>query len=70
MEPTTYRPEPRVASRLPMLIGVLIALALLWYLPSYLEQIEYKKMRGQVQAVSEGLPAIAPKLEALSKALG
>jgi serine protease Do len=55
-----------------MLIGVLIAVALLWwlnfYLPSYLERIEYSKMLGQVRAVNEVLPEIGPKLESLSKA--
>jgi serine protease Do len=68
MDPISYRPEPRVASRLPMLLGVLIAIALLWYLPSYLEQVEYSKTLGQVRAVNEVLPEIGPKLESLSKA--
>ena len=51
-----------------MLIGVLIAVAVLWYLPTYFERIEYSKMLGQVRAVNEVLPEIGPKLESLSKA--
>ena len=55
-----------------MLIGVLIAVVLLcglqFYLPNYLERVEYKKMCGQVRAVNEVLPEIGPKLESLSKA--
>ena len=70
----SYPAAPRPASRMPMLIGVLIAVALLWglqfYLPNYLERVEYAKMRGQVRAVNEALPAIGPKLESLSKAFG
>ncbi len=69
-----YSVPPRPASRMPMLLGVLIALVLLcglqFYLPDYLERVEYAKMRGQVRAVNEILPEIGPKLESLSKAFG
>ena len=51
MDPMPYSVAPRPASRMPMLIGVLIALVLLcglqFYLPDYLERVEYAKMAGR-----------------------
>lgn len=51
-----------------MLFGVLVALLVIWLLPTYLEHIEYSRMAGQVRAVNEVLPQVGNKLEALSKA--
>lgn len=61
---------PRPVSRLPMLIGVLIAVAVLLFLPNYLAEIEYKRMAAQVEAINQVLPQVGTKLEALSKAFG
>jgi serine protease Do len=51
-----------------MFLGVLLALVVLWYLPTYFERMEYAKMAGQVRAIDEVLPQVGDKLELLSKA--
>ena len=38
-----------------MLIGVLLALVVLYYFPTYMGNIEYAKMRGDVRAIDESL---------------
>jgi len=52
-----------------VLVGVLLALLALLYLPSYLQQLEYSRMRGEVKAIDEALGTdLGPKLGSLSKA--
>ncbi len=67
--PVAERPrsDVRSSSRLPLLLGIMIGLALLWYLPYYLERVEFAKMQGQIRAINEALPALETKLGPLSK---
>ena len=37
------------------------------YLPKYMEQIEYARMRGQVQAIDAGLPEMKDKIGSIGK---
>jgi serine protease Do len=67
--PPPQRPVSHTGSRLAVLVGVLLALLALLYLPSYMQQLEYSKMRGEVKAIDEALGAdLGPKLGSLSKA--
>ncbi len=64
-------PAPRPpSSRGPLLFGILLALAVmlgLMYLPKYMEQLEYSRTRGQVQAIDEALPDLKDKIGSLGK---
>ena len=63
------RPVSRTVSRLPVLIGVLLALLALLYLPTYMQQLEYSKMRGEVRAIDEALGSdLGPKFGSVGKA--
>jgi serine protease Do len=63
------RPVTRTVSRLPVLIGVLLALLALLYLPTYMQQLEYSKMRGEVRAIDEALGSdLGPKFGSVGKA--
>ncbi len=67
--PPPQRPVSHTGSRLAVLVGVLLALLALLYLPTYMQQLEYSKMRGEVKAIDEALGAdLGPKLGSLSKA--
>jgi serine protease Do len=52
-----------------MLLGVLLALLALLYLPDYMQRVEYSKMRGEVQAIDESLGGdLGQKFGSLGKA--
>ncbi len=67
--PSPERPTLHLGSRLPILIGVLLALLGLYFFPTYMHSVEYAKMRGEVQAIDESLGAdLGPKFGSLGKA--
>jgi serine protease Do len=67
--PPPERSPMRLSSRLPILIGILLALLVLLYLPTYLQHLEYAKMRGEVQAIDESLGGdLGQKFGSLGKA--
>ncbi|MEX2140483.1 MAG: trypsin-like peptidase domain-containing protein [Pirellulales bacterium] len=51
--------------RLPVLLLVLLVLATVAFLPTYLERVKYKQTQGELAAISEALPEL--KLESLGK---
>ena len=63
------RPAARAANttsyRLPVLLLVLLVLAAVAFLPTYLERVKYKQTQGELAAISEALPEL--KLESLGK---
>jgi serine protease Do len=63
------RPADRASNtpsyRLPVLLLVLLVLAAVAFLPTYLERIKYKQTQGELAAISEVLPEL--KVEALGK---
>ncbi len=61
--------SPSTASRLPILIGILIALLVLLLAPTYIRHLEYSKMQGEVQAIDESLGGdLGKKFGSLGKA--
>ena len=52
------------------MLGVLLALVCLWYLPTYMQKIQYAKMQGEVRAIDEAMPNIGGKLGTLGSAFG
>jgi S1-C subfamily serine protease len=67
--PLPERPTSHLGSRLPILIGILLALVVLLYLPTYMQNVEYAKMRGEVQAIDESLGGdLGKKFGSLGKA--
>ncbi len=53
------RREPSENSyRLPLLLLVLLILAGVAFLPTYLEQVKYKQTRGEIAAIRESLPEL------------
>jgi serine protease Do len=67
--PPPARPTPHLSSRLPILIGVLLALLGLYFFPTYMQNVEYSKMRGEVQAIDESLGGdLGQKFGSLGKA--
>ncbi len=65
----TSRPSSNFAStpsyRLPVLLLVLLVLATVAFLPTYLERVKYKQTQGELAAISEALPEL--KVESLGK---
>jgi S1-C subfamily serine protease len=63
------RPAARTTNttsyRLPVLLLVLLVLAAVAFLPTYLERVKYKQTQGELAAISEALPEL--KLESLGK---
>jgi serine protease Do len=53
-----------------MMLGVLLALVCLWYLPTYMQNLQYAKMKGEVRAINEAMPEIGAKLGTLGNAFG
>ncbi len=57
-----------------MLIGVALALGLIWYVPVFMERMQYSRMKGEVRAINEALTAggdksgLGQQLGALGKA--
>jgi S1-C subfamily serine protease len=51
--------------RLPVLLLVLLVLATVAFLPTYLERVKYKQTQGELAAISEALPEL--KVESLGK---
>ncbi len=70
--PLPFEPPRRASpagSRLPMLLGVLMAVLVLLYLPTYLERLQYAQTRGEVRAIDEALPGeLGAKFGSLGKA--
>ncbi len=52
------------------MLGVLLALVCLWYLPTYMQNLQYAKMKGEVRAINEAMPDIGAKLGTLGSAFG
>ena len=55
----------RAPSRLPLLLLLLLGVIALWYLPIFMERLEYRRTLGEVQALRESLPEA--NLKSLSK---
>ncbi len=52
-----------------MLLGVLLAMLVLLYLPSYMERLAYSRMQGEVRAIDEAMPGdMGKKIGSLGKA--
>ena len=52
-----------------MLLGVLLAMLVLLYLPSYMERLAYSRMQGEVRAIDEAMPGdLGKKIGSLGKA--
>jgi S1-C subfamily serine protease len=67
--PSPERSTSHLGSRLPILIGILLALLALLYLPTYMQNLGYERMRGEVQAIDESLGGdLGKKFGSLSKA--
>jgi S1-C subfamily serine protease len=67
--PSPERPTSHLGSRLPILIGILLALLVLLYLPTYMQNLGYERMRGEVQAIDESLGGdLGKKFGSLGKA--
>jgi len=60
--PSERRPATQTSSavwyRLPLLLLVLLVLAAVAFLPTYLEQIKYKQTKGEIAALAEDLPEL------------
>ncbi|HEY2762335.1 MAG TPA: trypsin-like peptidase domain-containing protein [Pirellulales bacterium] len=65
----TLTPQPtspsRPHNRLPLLLLLLLGVIALWYLPIFMERLEYRRTLGEVQALRESLPEA--NLKSLSK---
>ena len=55
----------RPSNRLPLLLLLLLGVIALWYLPVFMERLEYRRTLGEVQALCEALPEA--NLKSLSK---
>jgi S1-C subfamily serine protease len=54
--PSREAPRPFASYRLPLLLLVLLILATVAFLPTYLEQVKYKQTKGEVAALREAMP--------------